>query len=348
MVGPSPAAHGGIASVVTTLLCEPSLKRFDIEFVPTWVEGNPLRRLVQTIRGIGRFGRVVRAGDVVHIHVASRGSFARKVLIVIAARVRRARVLLHLHGGEFHSFVGAAPRLVRDIVRWVFRDADTVIVLSPIWRRRVEAFSGRSDSIVLPNPVLVPATVSPMQGPAAVVFLGRLGDQKGTPELLDAIALLQNRGFSDTGWILAGEGEVERFRDVAKQLPFPAQVNVPGWLSRTEVEETLARSWILCLPSHDEGKPVALLEAMAHGLACVATPVGGVPDLMVEEETGRLVSVGDADGLATTLESLLMSREECLRLGGNARRLVEREYSSARVGALLAEIYDALLQGVVL
>lgn len=344
MVGPSPAACGGIASVAATLLAEPALERFGIEYVTTAAEGSLVNRAWQSLHGLVRFVRLVRAECVVHVHLSSKGSLARKAVVVFVARAKGARVLVHLHGSEFHKFVRRSIPPVRAIARWVFRVADEVVVLSAVWQSRVESLSGRSDAIILPNPVSVPEKTASMDGDVTVLFLGRLGGRKGAPELLEAISRLQ-QGGSRAQWVLAGDGDLSRFRDLAARLPLPELVRVPGWLSRPQTEEALLRSWVFCLPSHDEGKPVALLEAMAFGLACVATPVGGVPELIIEGETGLLVPPGDPIALASALESLLGSRERCLDLGTRARLLVEDTYSSSRVGEQLAVIYDRLLQG---
>lgn len=344
MVGPSPAACGGIASVAATLLAEPSLERFGIEYVATAVEGSLVKRSWHSVRGLIRFTRLVRAECVVHVHLSSKGSLARKAVVVFVARARGARVLLHLHGSEFHKFVQRSLPPVRAIARWAFRTADVVVVLSSVWQSRVELLSGRSDAVILPNPVSVPEKIASMDGDVTVSFLGRLGDRKGVPELLEAISHLQTLG-SRAQWVLAGDGDLTHYKALAASVPIPGLVDIPGWLSRSQTEEVLLRSWIFCLPSHDEGKPVALLEAMAHGLACVATPVGGVPELIIEGETGLLVPPGDPIALASALESLLGSRERCLDLGSRARLLVEDTYSSARVGEQLASIYDSLLEG---
>jgi glycosyltransferase involved in cell wall biosynthesis len=343
MVGPDPMAHGGMSSVAATLLREPALERFHITYVTTWVEGGPFMRTMAALGATVRFMFVVQRGCVVHIHMAQRGSFFRKYFFAALARARGARVLLHLHGSEFHSFIAESAPRVRRMAAKTFQSADEVLVLSESWRERVQELTGRADAVVFPNPVALPVQPVDMSGPPTVVFLGRLGTRKGTPELFAAIASLQSQGANEVRWVLAGDGDVEQFRAARLTLPFPDCVSVPGWLSASDATAILRTGWILCLPSHDEGKPIALLEAMAHGLACVATPVGGIPEIVVEGETGVLVPVGDVECLASTIGALLESRTECLRLGGNGRALVAERYASAKVGRELASIYDRLM-----
>jgi len=341
MVGPDPRAHGGVAAVAATLLAEPALGRFDVEYVSTWREGGPMRRAMSALRGIARFAWRVRPGDIAHIHMASRGSFARKLAVIGFARLRGAHVLIHLHGAQFHTFSAEAPAMVRSVIRSALNSADEVLVLSDVWKARVEAITGRADCMVIPNPVVVPKQSALMEGAPHAVFLGRLGERKGTPELLEAIASLQRDG-DETTWTLAGDGELARFRELAERLPFPGKIRMPGWLPASEGAEELTRAWVFCLPSHDEGKPIALLEAMAAGVACAATPVGGIPDLITDGVNGAIVPVGDADALSVALKSLLTSRERCLRYGAAGRALVTEGYASAHVGATLAALYDRI------
>ena len=68
----------------------------------------------------------------------------------------------------------------------------------------------------------------------------------------------------------------------------------------------LSESSVFCLPSTDEGVPMALLESMAYGLACVVTPVGGIPEVIVDGQNGVLTPVGNADELAENLKSVLL------------------------------------------
>ena len=346
MFGPDLMGHGGISQVASALVEESSLRRFGVLYVPTWVQGTQLRRTIVFLSALLVASRL-QHGSLAHVHMASRGSFLRKSLVMFVLRLRGARTVLHLHGAEFHTFAATSGPVRRAAIRWIFRSADVVLVLSPVWKARVAEFSGRADGVVVPNPVRVPRGSAQIEGARKVVFTGRLGDRKGTPELLQAIGILQERGLADVEWVLAGDGEVERFRSIAASLPHPARVTVSGWLGRDEVQRELESAWVFCLPSHDEGKPVALLEAMANGVACIATPVGGVPDLVEDEVTGLLVQVGDVGGLSHALERLLGSRQECLRLGASARALVAREYASATVGGVLGSIYDALLAGEV-
>jgi glycosyltransferase involved in cell wall biosynthesis len=135
---------------------------------------------------------------------------------------------------------------------------------------------------------------------------------------------------------------VEATRLAAAGLPRPDEVEVPGWLGPAETRDALASSAVFCLPSKDEGLPVALLEAMAHGLACVVTPVGGMPEAVDHAVNGLLVRPGDVNALASALERVLTDRELRLRLGDRARRDATRRFAVDVVIGRLEELYASL------
>lgn len=131
-----------------------------------------------------------------------------------------------------------------------------------------------------------------------VLFVGRLEPAKGIDELLSAITTIR-RDRPKTRFVLLGDGvSRDRVREVA--VASDGHVLAPGPRPLTEVAEWLAACDVFCLPSHREGTPNVVLEALACGRPVVATSVGGIPDI-VDESVGRLVEAQDAGSLARAL-----------------------------------------------
>jgi len=340
-VGPAIGAQGGISSVLRVLHDSAEFPGYSVRFEATVARsGGALAPVAGGLRTVGIGLRALLSPrSIYHLHVASRGSFYRKALVYYAARVRGHATVIHLHGGKFHLFVRDAGPFTRRLVRSVFSNADEVVVLSPEWRERVAAFSGREGAAVVPNPVVIPATATRANADT-VVFLGRLSQVKGTADLIEAVGLVQQAGNTATRWVLAGDGDASEFQAAVSRLPRPEAVEMPGWLSRERVAELLSGARVFCLPSHDEGKPVALLEAMAYGLACVATPVGGVPDVVVDGRNGVLVPPGDPVALAGALTRCLGDEDLRGRLGAAARETVRESYAVDVVAGTLSGIYE--------
>lgn len=345
MVGPSLDASGGVTAVVKTLLAEGALRDCGVTYIPTWTPDDAFRGLGMFFRAVWAVTTGAHRGHIVHVHMASRGSFYRKAIILAIARLRGAHTVLHLHGAEFHLFARNADCLTRAWIRSVFRGADRVVVLSDEWRARVAEFTGRSDAIVIPNPVCIPSEQARFDGAPTVVFLGRLGQRKGVPELLEAVRILQEAGRTDVRWVLAGDGDVVAARRTAAALPVPDAVEIPGWVDQKRVQHLLRTAWVFCLPSHNEGLPVSLLQAMAAGVACVVTPVGGIPEYIRDGMTGILVPPGDPLELANGIGRALGSAELCRNLGARARAEVAKRCAPLEVVGALTAMYSDLRDG---
>ncbi len=112
-----------------------------------------------------------------------------------------------------------------------------------------------------------------------------------------------------------------------------------AWVGPQEREALLARADIFALPSRNEGLPMSVLEAMARGLPVIATPVGGLPELIEDGVNGILVPPGDANALARAILKLSNDPAACAALGRAARQTVLARHSPAVVLPALEEVY---------
>jgi glycosyltransferase involved in cell wall biosynthesis len=120
------------------------------------------------------------------------------------------------------------------------------------------------------------------------------------------------------------------------------RVTMLGWVTSGRKQEELARASVFCLPSHAEGLPMAMLEAMAAGKAIVVSGVGGIPDAVEDQENGLMVQPGDAQGLATALARILGDEQERQRLGARARKTIEERFESGVVVKQISAVYKQL------
>lgn len=258
-----------------------------------------------------------------HIHVAGRGSTMRKLILAAAARALGCRHLLHLHDYDYAADFVRRPFWLRPLVRRMFRGADGVIALGQRDRRTLVDLLGVDAGRVavlhncVPDPGVRPR---PPGDVPTILFIGRLGERKGVPELLAALASPVMAGLR---WraVLAGDGPVELYRQQAAALGLAHRVAVPGWLGTPEIRELCARSDILALPSHAEGMAMAVLEGLAHGLAVVTTRVGAHEEAITHEATGLFVPPGDPAALAAALARLVSEPALRRRLAAAGRAL---------------------------
>jgi glycosyltransferase involved in cell wall biosynthesis len=151
------------------------------------------------------------------------------------------------------------------------------------------------------------------------VALGRLGVRKGSYDLIAAVGALDQRVRSRMCVTLAGDGEVDEVRAAVAAAGLHETIDVAGWLDPAARDELLCTAHIFVLPSRDEGLPMALLEAMAYGLAPVTTMVGSIGEAVSDRVNGLVVAPGRPSQIAEVLTALANDEHLRARLGTAAR-----------------------------
>jgi len=260
------------------------------------------------------------------------------VLTLIAGRGLRAPVVVAERTDPRRHPIGLPWTLLR---RVTYRWADAVVVQSRLF---VDAFPARvrRRTVVVPNPV-VPATGRPdrpREGRCRVVALGRLGREKGFDVLLEAFSRVAPL-YPDWSLTVHGEG-VERASLEARTraLGLTDRVEFPG-ITR-DSEAALGDADLFVLPSRYEGFPNALCEAMAAGLAVVATDSGGTRDIVRSGVDGLLVPVDNSELLAQAMARLMSDSALRAGLGSRAREVAER-FAPETVGREWDALFARLL-----
>lgn len=339
-------ARGGIRTVVDAYRNDGIFDRWNVTLIVTHVEGGVAVRVAAFAHGLLRLVNALMKGNVglVHCHAAMRGSFWRKSIIASLARRFGVPVLLHLHGSEMKDFYGGLSWPAKRLVAFQLRQASAVLVLSESWRQFVLAISPRANVVVLPNYVTLPEVSRigrSVRGIVQVLFLGLVGERKGIYDLLPAFRKAASEN-PELRLVVGGNGEIEKARAMAAELGLSDRVEFRGWVSGEDKEKLLSSSDVFVLPSHNEGLPVSMLEAMSWGLPVIASHVGGIRELVRHQVDGLVIAPKDIEALASCLARL--SKAEGLRkgMGASGRLRVEQAYSQNMVLPRLEALYGVL------
>lgn len=346
MIGPNPQSRGGIATVEKNILNNSILrKRAQIEMWASYVDGLlPCRVLYSSVHEAA-FRFASHTHDVYHIHAASGTSFWRKRRYIKALGERADKVILHIHGGGFIDFWDRCTLSQKECISSTFAAVGKVVVLSSEW---IDLFRDRKickedKLIALPNAVAIPECDDIDYRGNKVLYLGRLDDNK-SPDTLIRAAQLVLRKHPDARFTFAGDGDLSEYESLASTLGVAHACSFLGWVSGDELANQIRSSSIYCLPSKKEAMPMSLLEAMSYGLAAVATNQGSVPSVIKDNVTGRIMNVGDDNGLANILISLMDSPETRQRLGKSGRAYIESSYGMSSYSRRLIELYEEISQ----
>ncbi len=353
VMGPEPTLVGGMAAVVSSMIRMDFGRRYRIALFPTTsaVAGGEAwwRRVNRHLRHVGRLRLMLRRlrPAVVHLHTCSGFSFYRSVLDMLVARHYGCRSVLHIHGAKFDSFYESESDWRRRMIRWSLTRADCVIALSKEWSNKLRRMAPRVRIAVVENAV-EPATCRPSArrpGPVRFVFLARMDEWKGIDDLLAACARLHGEGI-EFGLVLAGPagsaGDQSTLPRKIHGHQLSTVVRYIGSVHGKAKEQLLADADVYVQPSHHEGLPIALLEALAYGLPVVATRVGAVPEVITNGREGLLVESHHPEHLASAMRQMILDTERRRTMSAAARRLAQQRFSLHRFRDDLLELYDRL------
>jgi glycosyltransferase involved in cell wall biosynthesis len=344
MVGTALEGKGGVAAVVSVLRQQGLFERERVRYVATHHEGSKAAKARGALAGFWQtlLACFSQHPAVVHVHAASRASFLRKSIVLLIARLAGCKTIFHLHGGGFRQFATVeAGGLMRRWIRHTLEASSVVITLSTGWAGFVRGFAPKAKVMVVPNSVPLPAPSMAEPEPGRVLFLGRLEEAKGVFELLGAGARLAAT-HPALRLVFGGEGDAGALRERAAALGIEDRIECLGWLGPQQRDLQLARASVFCLPSHAEGLPMAMLEAMAAGRAVVASSVGGIPETIVDGDNGLLVPPRDEEALANALAQVLDDGVLRARLAQRARATIAQHYSTEVVCGQLSALYREL------
>lgn len=321
IVAPGPKSEGGIRSVVERIY--PRLqtrKDFEVVWIGSHRSGNSAQKLACFISAVGRAVYHLPNSSILHVHASVKTSLLRKSVFIWLARLFNCKVIFHFHATRtvFETFF-AEPTLVSRYSLYTLKRCDAIVVLSDIWKEVVADVLPESRLVVIYNPVMEFGSSFRRRDTTEmrVLYLAHLIERKGYRDLIEAFACV-TREIRNVKLIFCGSGEEGYAIDRCRKLGIESAVEFHGWVSDFAKIEEFAKATVFCLPSYDEGLPMGILEAMSAGVPVVATPVGGIPDVLADEKNALLFPPGDIPKLEKQLFRLLTNEELRKQLSSNA------------------------------
>ena len=343
-------ARGGIRAVIENHIQAGVYDGYNHYFITSHDEAGVANRLALVLCSLLSLVKLVVLGKIsmCHLHGSMKGSIYRKALFVFVSQLLGCKVIFHLHGSEFAKTYDNAGRFYQTLVRYILNRSNHVFVLSTYWKAYVDSISSNPDIRVInnfPSPVfedLYEERDFARTEITELLFLGYIGQRKGIYDLVDAVALLKDRGVKGFRITVGGNGEVDNLRTLIANKNLDEYFKVIGWVSGEQKYELLKKSDLLLLPSHNEGLPIAILEALSSGLAVLSTRVGGIPDAIRDERYGLLVEPGQPVALANAISRYLNTDGLIETVARNARGLYDIVYSSKSNVKLIRSVIDGL------
>ncbi len=344
---------GGQLFACRSLLASSLGRKYDWLLIDSMASTNKRRllpeRLLKAFLRVVSFVVKLPRADVVLLFSSAGMSFTEKGLMALWAKRLGKSVIFAPRSGLIEEELAIRPGRKRFVAR-VVRAVDVLLCQSPFWVKFYADIAGgrRAKYVCLPNWIDAGPYIADAQerkktkedGRLRVLFLGWITRNKGVFDLVELAAKL---GEDAPDFFLAGDGQdLPALRANIAERGLENRIHLLGWIGPEEKIFHLKKADVFILPTYRDGYPNALLEAMASGLACLASETGGIRDMIRHGETGLLVKPGAVEQMAEALRLLMRDAALRKRLGQAAREQVLRENNLSRAVELFEHLFTQL------
>lgn len=280
--------------------------------------------------------------EIVHIHTAADGSFYRATIIIKICKIFRKKVILHSHASRFKDFYNESNNKTK--ILNILKTADKLVVLSNSWKEWFQSIGIDKKSIVILNNITDFPQIKEQDNndnKLHLLFLGLLGKRKGIFDIIKSISDYRADFNNRLIFKIGGNTHEKELLYAIKQYGIEDLVEFEGWVTGKKKINLLNWANAYILPSYNEGLPIGILEAMSYGCAIIASPVGGIPEVVENGYNGFLVEPGNTKDIAKAIFHLL-DKQELINMSNNSKTIV-KEYLPDKVIEDLLMLYKQLL-----
>lgn len=349
MVGSDLSVKGGMTTVVKSFLNN-NFKGISITYIPTHIENvGKIQKILFFIKSLIIIVKnlIMNNIDITHIHLSERGSFFRKLIVVLTCKVFGKKVIIHLHGADFKEFYNN-NKYLQYIIKQIFLLADSVIVLGTSWNNFIKGIDQSINTIIIKNSVEIRDEKVNYDGiDINILFLAVIIKRKGIFDFVKVASnLVKDNELKkyNLKFIVAGSGKDEdEVKKYIKDKNLQNYFKLEGWVSGEKKIEIIKKCQLFVLPSYNEGLPLSILEAMSYGLPVISTTVGSIDEVVVDNLNGYTVKPGDINRIQEKIKICIKDRELWKILSTNSKNIIENEYSISIYLKKIEELYTSIL-----
>lgn len=341
VVGSAEQSAGGVSSVIKLMKKMPVWQEYGCYWLGTQIQRNYAWKLWYAVKGNVMAFFIIWRYDIVHFHsVPDKIDLLIKLPILLLALMGRKRIILHIHMGN-----QLKNHTQNKLFRWYLRRADLIILLAKKWQK---LFQEMYDDIKTPTTVLYNACEEVPKVPfeekeKIIIMAAFFNDNKAPDLLLKAWQKIKGK-YPDWHIYMLGNGEVERFRQMAEGMGLSDSVTFTGYVVGKEREDYFRKASIYCMCSYEEGFPMVVLEAWGYGICVVTTPVGGLPDVLEDGYNAMAFDFGSWQQLADKLSLFMEQEEKRKAMADYSRQFVYARFSMEKINQDIKDVYQGLME----
>lgn len=355
LCGPSRAAVSGVSTHLNQLMQSSIADKYALYQFQVGSEGSGENRYQKVIRCfISPFALVVaiirRKVKIVHLNTSMDAkAYWRDLIYLCISKLLGRRVVYQVHGGQLPSRFLGQNRAVQSFLRWSLAIPDVIVLLAQIERDAYKQLKVGRRILLIPNAIDVDEyrdmKVRDYRQPVIRLgYIGRLAEDKGVKETIEALGSLRRRGFDFLRLQIAGAGPYERaLHELVETEALEGSVQFLGPVFGIEKLRFWRDTDLFVFPTYREGLPYTVLEALASGTPVIATRVGGIPDVVQDGLQGIFVNTHDSRAVAVAIETLVSDRERLRAMSRAAIHRSREHYDVERLAGQFDRLYQELL-----
>ena len=338
MVGSAEKSGGGVSTVIKLMKKMPVWQKYDCYWLGTQIQRSSLWKLWYGVKAAIIAPFILWRYDIIHFHTTPGTSQYTQLPQLILAKLFGKKVIEEVHvGNQLNNHTN------NKIFKWWLGKADLLVLLAKKWEDLLHEkyYDIKVPTTVLYNACEMVEPVDDSKRKNLIIMAGMLNDNKAPNLLLEAWKEI-NTKYPDWHITFMGNGEVERFKQMAKDMNLGKSVDFPGYVVGEQKKEYMRAASIYCLCSYEEGFPMAVLESWAWGIPVITTPVGGLPDVIEEGRNCLTFPFGDSHQLAVQLERLIKDKQLRNEMAEYSRKFANDHFSLETISDNLDSIYQNL------
>lgn len=335
--------RGGITSVIRNYLEFSMGEDIELSYVATHMDGSNMQKLKIFRNAFKEIEKALKSGkvDIAHLHMSERGSIYRKIKIAGLCHKYGVPVIIHHHGAEFFESVYSMNEKEKKELLNVLKTVEMNLVLSRSFLRNLKKLVPEAKVMVLHNAVRV-LLFSTEEEKKYITMMGRMGQRKGTYDLLNVIKSLDSELDPSIKFCLCGDGEVEKVKSVIEKEGLQKRIAHVGWIAGEKKLEILGRTMTHVLPSYGEGLPMSVLETMGMGIPNIATDIDGISEVIENGENGILIDSGEPQQLEEAIREIVNNPDLRRKMSVKALETIKDKFSLEKHIRTLIEIYKEI------
>lgn len=299
----------------------------ELKYIATSTNGSKIKRLLLMFISLIKIRKELKCNDydIVHIHMAEKGSVYRAMKIINIAYKHNVKIVVHMHAGPFIDWYDTLKNSKKLNIKKSFEKVNKFLVLGEYWKNTLIKLIPPEKMTVLYNGVDIPKKNYYNIESKNVIYMGVLKKEKGIYDLIDAIKLIDNQLDNNIIFKLYGidlEGDIE---NRIHTLNLENRIYLMGWIDGDKKEKMLQDALISVLPSYFEALSMTVIEAMSYGIPVITTNISTMNEIL--NNKAQLVPPGDISSLSNLLMKLINSKNMLKNISKNEYQLCNEKFS---------------------